>query len=86
DTKKTIPVDGICVRVTSLRSHSQALTVKLRQKLTIEEIKQKISQGNDWVKVIDNNTDDTLKYLTPQATSGSLDIAIGRIKSSLLAV
>ncbi|EDZ91014.1 aspartate-semialdehyde dehydrogenase [Francisella tularensis] len=85
DTKKTIPVDGICVRVPSLRSHSQALTVKLRQKLTIEEIKQKISQGNQWVKVIDNNKEDTLKYLTPQATSGTLDIAIGRIKSSLLA-
>ncbi|MDE4986523.1 aspartate-semialdehyde dehydrogenase, partial [Francisella tularensis subsp. holarctica] len=78
-----IPVDGICVRGPSLRSHSQALTVKLRQKLTIEEINQKISQGNEWVKVIDNNKEYTLKYLTPQATSGTLDIAKGRIKSSL---
>ncbi|WP_432773513.1 aspartate-semialdehyde dehydrogenase [Francisella salimarina] len=85
DTKKTIPVDGVCVRVPSLRSHSQALTIKLRQKLTIDEIKQIISQGNEWVKVVDNNKEDTLKHLTPQATSGTLDITIGRIRSSLLA-
>ncbi|APC92004.1 MULTISPECIES: aspartate-semialdehyde dehydrogenase [Francisella] len=85
DTKKIISVDGVCARVPSLRSHSQALTIKLRQKLTIDEIKQKISQGNEWIKVIDNNKEDTLKYLTPQATSGTLDIAIGRIKPSLLA-
>ncbi|MED7818577.1 MULTISPECIES: aspartate-semialdehyde dehydrogenase [unclassified Francisella] len=85
DTKKTIPVDGVCVRVPSLRSHSQALTIKLREKLTIEEIKAKISKGNEWVKVIENNKEDTLKRLTPQATSGTLDIAIGRIKPSLLA-
>lgn len=85
EPKKTIPGDGIYVRVPSLRSHSQALTIKLRQKLTIEEIKQKISQGNQWVKVIDNDKEDILKYLTPQATSETLDIAIGRIKPSLLA-
>ena len=57
--KKTISVDGVCFRVPSLRSHSQALTIKLKQKLTIEEIKQKISQGNQWVKVIDNDKEDT---------------------------
>ena len=85
DTKKTIPVDGVCARVPSLRSHSQALTIKLKEKLTIEEIKEKISKGNQWVKVIENNKEDTLKDLTPQATSGTLDIAIGRIKPSLLA-
>ena len=77
EPKKTIPGDGVYVRVPSLRLHSQALTIKLRQKLTIEEIKQKISQGNQWVKVIDNDKEDILKYLTPQATSETLDIAIG---------
>ncbi|GAB4221982.1 MAG: aspartate-semialdehyde dehydrogenase [Francisella sp.] len=85
NTNTTIPVDGICVRVPSLRSHSQALTIKLKRKLSIAEIKQKIAQGNKWVKIIDNNKEDTLNYLTPQATSGTLDIAIGRIKKSLLA-
>ena len=69
--------DGVYIRVPSLRSHSQALTIKLKQKLTIEEIKQKISQDNQWVKVIDNDKEDILKYLTPQATSETLDIAIG---------
>ncbi|APC97103.1 aspartate-semialdehyde dehydrogenase [Francisella frigiditurris] len=84
-TKTYIPVDGVCVRVPSLRSHSQALTIKLKKKLTIKEIQEKISKGNKWVKVVENNKEDTLKNLTPQATSGTLDIAIGRIKQSLIA-
>ena len=85
NTKTFIPVDGACVRVPSLRSHSQALTIKLKKKLSIDEITQKIANGNEWVKVVANNKEDTLKNLTPQATSGTLDIAIGRIKASLIA-
>ena len=84
-TKEYIPVDGICVRVPSLRSHSQALTIKLKEKLSIEDIANKIAKGNEWVRVIDNNKQETLEKLTPQATSGTLDIAIGRIKPSLIA-
>jgi aspartate-semialdehyde dehydrogenase len=84
DTKTYIPVDGTCVRVPSLRSHSQALTIKLRENLTEQQIIDKVSNANEWVKVIANNKADTLEKLTPQATSGTLDIAIGRIRKSLL--
>lgn len=83
-TSKIIPVDGICVRVPALRSHSQALTVKLKKPLDIETITHKIANGNEWVKLVDNNKEATLEGLTPQATSGSFDIAIGRIKPSLI--
>ncbi len=84
DTDNYIPVDGICVRVPSLRSHSQALTIKLKKNLSVKEITQKISDSNEWVKLVPNNKEDTLNKLTPQATSGTLDIAVGRIRKSLL--
>jgi len=75
-----ILIDGLCVRVGAMRSHSQALTIKLRQNIKLEDIQRMIIEGNQWVKFIDNNKEDTLKYLSPAAVSGSLDIAVGRLR------
>ncbi|TNF67013.1 MAG: aspartate-semialdehyde dehydrogenase [Gammaproteobacteria bacterium] len=79
-----IPIDGLCVRVSSLRSHSQALTIKLTDNLALDEIKALIKNANPWVKLIENNPQDTLEQLTPVASSGSLDIAVGRLRKSNL--
>jgi len=77
----SIKVEGLCVRVGVLRSHSQALTIKLKQKnLSVEQISEIIAKANPWVKVIANNKPDTLAELTPAKVSGTLDIAVGRIK------
>lgn len=77
----TIKVEGLCVRVGVLRSHSQALTIKLKRKdLSVEKISEIIASANPWVKVIANNKADTLADLTPAAISGTLDIGVGRIK------
>jgi aspartate-semialdehyde dehydrogenase len=77
----TIKVDGLCVRVGSMRCHSQALTIKLKRKdLSVSEIETIIANANEWVKVVPNNKADTLKSLTPVAISGKLDIAVGRIR------
>ena len=84
DTSKEIAIDGTCVRVPSLRSHSQALTVKLKKKIPLEEIESLIRSANPWVKLVENNKDDTLNQLTPAAVSGTLDIAVGRVRKSLL--
>ncbi len=75
-----IPVDGLCVRVGAMRCHSQALTIKLRQDLPIAEIESILSSANDWVKVIPNRRDETLKGLTPVAVTGTLDVPIGRLR------
>lgn len=75
-----IPVDGICVRVGAMRCHSQALTIKLRRELPMDEIESLITSGNDWVKLIPNHKEDTLQGLTPTAVSGSLTIPIGRLR------
>lgn len=78
---QTVKVDGVCVRVGVLRSHSQALTIKLKRKdLSLLEIEQIIKSANPWVKFVANNKADTLKELTPASVSGTLDIAVGRLK------
>jgi len=78
--KEPIPVDGICVRVGSMRCHSQAFTIKLKKDISLEIIEEIIKNGNKWVKLIPNEKDATLKGLTPAVISGTLDIAIGRIR------
>ncbi|MDA7742439.1 aspartate-semialdehyde dehydrogenase [Francisellaceae bacterium] len=82
--KKPIAIDGTCVRVPSLRSHSQALTIKLRKDIPLAEIEKLIESGNPWVKFVKNNKEDTLNHLTPMAVSCTLDIAVGRVRKSLL--
>ena len=52
-----------------MRSHSQALTIKLNENLPIHKIEEIIDNGNEWVSVISNDKDQTLKNLTPAAIS-----------------
>ncbi|MYL24276.1 aspartate-semialdehyde dehydrogenase [Vreelandella massiliensis] len=75
-----VPIDGICVRVGAMRSHSQAFTIKLKQDVPIDEIEDRIAKHNDWVKVIANEKDDTIAGLTPAAVTGTLDIPVGRLR------
>lgn len=75
-----IPIDGICVRIGSMRCHSQALTIKLNKDLPIEEIESLISNGNQWAQLVPNNKADTLEQLTPAAVSGTLEIPVGRVR------
>jgi len=79
-TKKTIPIDGLCVRIGAMRCHCQALTIKLTRDVPLDEISGIISQANDWVKVIPNTKEQTLKHLTPAAVTGRLDVPVGRIR------
>ncbi len=75
-----IKVDGVCVRIGTMRSHSQALTIKLKKNIKLDQINELIASGNEWVKLVSNNKVDSMKYLTPANVSGTLDIAIGRIR------
>jgi aspartate-semialdehyde dehydrogenase len=74
-----IPVDGICVRVGAMRCHSQGLTIKLKRAVPLDEIEATIRATNEWVSLVPNNKEDTLKSLSPAAVSGDLTIAIGRL-------
>lgn len=75
-----IPVDGICVRVGAMRCHSQALTIKLKKDLPMDEIERLIADANDWVKVIPNHKDVSLSELTPTAVTGTLSVPVGRLR------
>jgi aspartate-semialdehyde dehydrogenase len=79
-TSKAIPIDGICVRIGSMRCHSQALTVKLRRDVPLAEIEEMLAAANDWVKVVPNEKNASLRDLTPTAVTGTLTVPIGRLK------
>src|SRR6266536_4107131 len=74
-----VPMDGICVRVGTMRCHSQGLTIKLKKDVPLAEIEQIISGTNEWVKVVPNDKASTLRDLTPTAVSGTLTVPIGRL-------
>ncbi len=75
-----IPMDSLCVRVGVLRCHSQAITVTMKNTMSLAEFTTLIANNNEWVKVIANAKAATLQGLTPIAVAGSLDIAVGRIR------
>jgi aspartate-semialdehyde dehydrogenase len=77
---KPIPIDGICVRVGAMRCHSQALTVKLARDVPIREIERLLAGANDWVRVVPNEKEASLRELTPAAVTGHLHVPIGRLR------
>ena len=76
-----IPVDGVCVRIGAMRCHSQALTIKLRRAIPIDEVQDMLAEGNEWVRVVPNRREESLAELTPAAVSGKLSVAIGRVRA-----
>ena len=76
-----VPVDGVCVRVGAMRCHSQALTIKLRRALPMDEIEGMLADAHDWVKVVPNRREESLAELTPAAVTGKLSVPIGRLRN-----
>jgi aspartate-semialdehyde dehydrogenase len=75
-----VPIEGLCIRVGAMRCHSQALTIKLRRDVPLDEIEHLISSAHDWVRVVPNTRDESLKNLTPAAVTGTLQVPIGRLR------
>ncbi|MGJ3189078.1 aspartate-semialdehyde dehydrogenase [Paenarthrobacter nitroguajacolicus] len=80
DGKDHIAMDGLCIRIGAMRSHSQALTLKLREDLSVTEIENLLAKDNEWAKVVPNTKEASMEDLTPVAASGTLDIPVGRIR------
>jgi aspartate-semialdehyde dehydrogenase len=76
---RSVPVDGICVRVGTMRCHSQALCIKLIEDIPLPEIEQILTNGNAWVRLIPNDRESTMRCLTPTAVSNTLHVPIGRL-------
>ncbi len=77
---RPVPIDGTCVRIGAMRCHSQALTIKMKKDLPLDEITDMIAKHNKWVKVVPNQRDVTMKELTPAAITGTLTVPVGRLR------
>ena len=80
NTGSVIPVDGLCVRVGALRCHSRAFTLKLKKDVPLPEIEQLLATHNDWVRVIPNDRELSMRELTPAAVTGTLNTPVGRLR------
>ncbi len=80
DDSNRIIVDGLCVRIGAMRCHSQALTIKLKKDVPVDEITDILKNHNQWAKVVPNTKEDSVRDLTPAAVSGSLTIPVGRLR------
>jgi aspartate-semialdehyde dehydrogenase len=79
-SERPIPVDGICVRIGAMRCHSQALTIKLRRDVPLDEVQGIVAEGNEWVRVVPNRREESLAELTPAAVTGKLTVPVGRLR------
>ena len=82
--RSPIPVDGICVRIGAMRCHSQALTIKLTRDVPLHDIEAMIAGAHEWMQVVPNECDATLRDLTPAAVSGTLRVPIGRLRKLVM--
>jgi aspartate-semialdehyde dehydrogenase len=79
-SENPIPIDGLCVRIGAMRCHSQALTIKLRRDVPVAEIESMLASAHEWIRVVPNEKEATLRELTPAAITGTLTVAIGRLR------
>jgi aspartate-semialdehyde dehydrogenase len=79
-----VPIDSLCVRVGAMRCHSQSVTIKLKKDLPLADIEQMIAADNEWVRLVPNTRDATVRQLTPVAVTGTMDIPVGRLRKLAL--
>ena len=77
---RATPIDSVCVRVGAMRCHSQALTIKLKRNVPLEEVREIIASANEWVSVVPNERERSIRELTPAAVTGRMHIAVGRLR------
>lgn len=75
-----IVIDGLCVRVGAMRCHSQALTIKLKQDVPLNEINSMLDEANEWARLIPDGREVSLRELSPAAITGSLSTPVGRVR------
>jgi aspartate-semialdehyde dehydrogenase len=75
-----IPVESLCVRIGAMRCHSQGLTIKLKRDLPLAEIERWIAGGNDWVRLVPNDRETSIRELSPARVNGTLAVPVGRVR------
>ena len=84
ETQKILHSDvkcsATCVRVSSLRSHSESIWVETERELSIEEVREAINNAEGLTLQDDP---ENLVYPMPLDTAGKDDIYVGRIRKDL---
>jgi len=62
----------------------QALTIKLTKDVPLAEIEDLLAAANNWVRVVPNEKERSIRELTPAAVTGTLDVPIGRLRKPML--
>ncbi len=75
-----VPIDGLCVRIGAMRCHSQAVTIKFRKAMSLGDVEQILTAAHPWIRIVPNEREASLARLTPAAVTGTLEIAVGRIR------
>lgn len=76
-----VKIDGVCVRIGAMRCHSQGLTIKLKKNIPLNEIEDALkNSGNEWLDVVENDKAASMAHLTPVAVTGTLKVAVGRLR------
>jgi len=78
------PIDSLCVRVGAMRCHSQALTIKLKRDVPLADIEQLIANDNQWVRLVANERERSIRDLTPAAVTGTMTIPVGRLRKLVM--
>ena len=74
------PVESLCVRIGAMRCHSQALTIKLKKDVPLNEIAGMLASANAWVRVVPNEREPSERELTPASVTGKMHIPVGRLR------
>ena len=84
ETRKIMHSDvrcsAMCVRISSLRAHSEAVWVETREPLSVEQVQQALSQAPG-VTLLDDPSTQT--YPMPLFTAGKDDVYVGRVRKDL---
>ena len=72
-----IKVSCTCVRIPTLRAHSEAITLELEKPASPEEVTA-LLQGAEGVEVVDDP--EALKYPMPKTSTYKYDVEVGRIR------
>ncbi|EXJ14693.1 aspartate-semialdehyde dehydrogenase [Imhoffiella purpurea] len=79
-SERPVPIDGTCVRIGAMRCHSQGLTIKLARDVSIAEVERIVAGANDWVKLVPNDRDLSIRELSPAVVTGTLGVPVGRLR------
>jgi aspartate-semialdehyde dehydrogenase len=75
-----IPIESLCVRIGAMRCHSQALTIRLRKDVPLADVEALLGGANDWVRLIPNEREASIRELSPTAVTGTLGVPVGRVR------